>query len=260
LADARGSALGNFRRFETRHLLRDGQFHAYGKLWAHMKPSTESISNLPDLVIFDCDGVLVDSEPLSNAIFATMLNERGLAVTLGDMYEWFLGRSMPQCMAKVRELLGHEPPDGFLDEYRRRVFQAFRLGLKAVPGISAVLDALDARGLPYCVASSGEPEKIRETLGTTGLLPRFEGRVFSVVEVENPKPAPDVFLYAARRLGARPERCVVVEDTPTGVAAGVKAGMTVFGHAALTPARSLVEAGAHRVFADMGELVGMIQV
>lgn len=215
---------------------------------------------LPDLVIFDCDGVLVDSEPLSNAIFAEMLNELGLAVTLDDMYEWFLGRSMSQCMAKVMTLLGREPPDGFLDEYRRRVFRAFRQDLKAVPGVSVVLDELDAKGLPYCVASSGEPEKIRETLGTTGLLPRFEGRLFSVIEVENPKPAPDVFLHAAHRMGARPERCIVVEDTPTGVAGGVKAGMTVFGHAALTPAHRLVEAGAHRVFADMGELAGLIRV
>lgn len=214
---------------------------------------------MPDLVIFDGDGVLVDSEPLSNAIFAEILNEFGLAVTLDDMYAWFLGRSTSQCMAKVRALLGHEPPGGFLDEYRHRVFHAFRRDLKAVPGISTVLDVLDTEGLPYCVASSGEPAKIRETLGVTGLLPRFEGRLFSVVEVEHPKPAPDVFLYAARRQGARPERCVVVEDTPTGVAAGVKAGMTVFGYAALTPAHRLVEAGAHRVFADMGELAGMIQ-
>ena len=213
-----------------------------------------------DLVIFDCDGVLVDSEPLSNAIFAGMLNELGLAVTLDDMYTWFLGRSMPQCMAKVHALLGHARPDGFLDEYRRRAFEAFHRDLKAVSGIPAVLDELDAKGLPYCVASSGEPEKMRETLGATGLLPRFEGRLFSVVEVENPKPEPDVFLHAAHRMGARPGRCVVVEDTPTGVTAGVRAGMTVFGYAALTPAHRLVEAGAHRVFADMGELAGMIRV
>lgn len=228
-----------------------------------MKNSMEFLPtyhHFPDLVIFDCDGVLVDSEPLSNAIFAQMLNELGLAVTLDHMYEWFLGRSMPQCMTKVRDLLGHEPPEGFVSEYRRRTNEAFQQNLKAVSGVAAVLDELEVMGLPYCVASSGTPAKMRETLGITGLLPRFEGKMFSVVDVANPKPEPDVFLHAARRMGARPDRCVVVEDTPTGVTAGVQAGMTVFGHAALTPAHWLVAAGADWVFTDMVELAGAVRV
>src|ERR1041385_4349880 len=169
-----------------------------------------------ELVVFDCDGVLVDSERITNQVFAEMLNEFGLPLTLEDMFEQFVGRSMAQCLEKISDMLGKEPPEDFVRSYHTRTKAALESSLVAVPGIE---EALDKITLPYCVASSGDHEKMRITLGLTGLLPRFEGKLFSVTEVKNPKPAPDVFLYAAGKCGATPGACVVVEDTPTGVLA-----------------------------------------
>jgi HAD superfamily hydrolase (TIGR01509 family) len=207
-----------------------------------------------DLVIFDCDGVLVDSEPIVNRVFADLLNEHGANVTLDYMFEHFVGYSMAHCMRLVRDLLGREPPPDFEDTHRERTRTALSTGLTAVPGVADVLARLT---LPFCVASSGDHDKMRTTLGLTGLLPRFEGRLFSVTEVPRGKPFPDVFLHAARSMGARPERTAVVEDTPVGVRAGIAAGMTVFGYAARTPAERLRDAGAV-VFTNMMELPALL--
>ena len=207
------------------------------------------------LVIFDCDGVLVDSERLTNQVFVQMLNELGLPLTLEDMFEQFVGHSMEQCMAKIAAMLGRQPPEGFLADYRTRTKAVLESQLVAVPGIPEVLAQLQ---LPSCVASSGDHEKMRTTLGVTGLWPHFAGRIFSVTDVKAPKPAPDVFLHAAATLGFAPENCVVVEDTPTGVRAAVAAGMTVFAYAALTPAQRLRDAGAHVIFDDMHKLPGLL--
>ncbi len=204
-----------------------------------------------ELVIFDCDGVLVDSEVLTNRIFAEMLNEVGLPVTLNDMFETFVGKSMPQCLEIIATMLGGSVPLMFIDEYHARTTAALKRELKTVPGIETVLDTIE---LPYCVASSGTPEKMQITLGTTGLLPRFHGKIFSVTEVPRSKPFPDVFLHAAARMGAKPSACAVIEDTPTGVTAGVAAAMTVYGYCALTPAERLLDAGAHHVFSSMSDL------
>jgi HAD superfamily hydrolase (TIGR01509 family) len=203
------------------------------------------------LIIFDCDGVLVDSERITNQVFVEMLNALGLPLTLEDMFEHFVGRSMGQCLEKITVMLGRAPPEDFLPDYRARTTLALAAKLKPVPGIEAALDAI---ALPWCVASSGDHAKMRTTLGVTGLLPRFEGRIFSVTEVAHPKPAPDVFLHAAQKCGAVPADCVVIEDTPTGVAAGVAAGMTVLGYCALTPAHRLLASGAHQVFSEMADL------
>jgi HAD superfamily hydrolase (TIGR01509 family) len=208
----------------------------------------------PGLTIFDCDGVLVDSELIANRVFCAMLNEVGLPVSLEDMFEKFVGRSMKYCYALIGELIKRPLPSEFDAQLRLRTTAALRAELKAVRGIVEILDQLDGRGLPYCVASSGTHEKMQTTLGITGLLPRFEGRLYSVTEVAHAKPAPDVFLYAAAKNGASPAACRVVEDSPTGVKAGVAAGMTVFGYAGLTPRQQLVEAGAHVVVEDMSEL------
>lgn len=208
------------------------------------------------LIIFDCDGVLVDSERITNQVFVEMLGELGIHLSLEDMFEKFVGNSMSQCLSRVSELLGRRPPDDFLTTYRIRTKAALESDLLAVPGVE---DALDRITLPSCVASSGDHEKIRCTLGITGLWPRFEGRIFSVAEVSNPKPAPDVFLYAASNCGVSPSDCVVVEDTPTGVAAAVAAGMTVLGFASLTPAHRLHAAGAHNIFARMSDLPGLLE-
>lgn len=209
-----------------------------------------------ELVIFDCDGVLVDSERITNTVFCAMLNELGLPVSLGDMFERFVGLSMPQCLELITGLLGRPPPDEFVPELRRRAEAALR---EQVVPVDGVREALRELRVPYCVASSGEHAKIRLTLGATGLLPSFENRIFSVVDVARPKPAPDVFLLVARTLGADPAACAVVEDTPTGVRAGVAAGMRVFGYCANTPRQRLQDAGAHHLFADMRRFPALVQ-
>jgi HAD superfamily hydrolase (TIGR01509 family) len=209
-----------------------------------------------DLVIFDCDGVLVDSELITNRIFVRMLNDLGLPLSLDDMFEKLVGRSMPQCVELIESMLGRPVPDDFERNYRERTAAALKSEVKAVPGIEAVLSVLD---VPFCVASSGTHEKMNTTLGITGLLPKFQGRMYSVTEVANSKPAPDVFLHAARRSGVDPSACAVVEDTPTGVLAGVAAGMTVFGYCALTPRHRLTEAGAHHTFERMHDLPELIR-
>lgn len=208
-----------------------------------------------EVVIFDCDGVLVDSERITNRVFAGMLNELGVVVTLEDMFETFMGRSMAQCLARVEDVLGRTVPVSFADDYRRRTRAALESELEPMPGVA---DMLDVVSIPSCVASSGSHEKMRITLGLVGLLPRFEGRLFSVHDVERGKPAPDVFRHAAECLGAAPAACAVVEDSPPGVSAGVAAGMSVFGYAASTPARRLREAGARRTFDDMRALPALL--
>lgn len=219
------------------------------------KKSLSSLKAVFELVIFDCDGVLVDSEPITNRVFADMLNELGVPITLEEMFERFMGHSMAHCMGIVRELLGREPPVDFEQEYRERAARALAQELKPVEGIVEVLDILE---IPCCVASSGDHDKMRTTLGLTGLLPRFEGRLFSVTQVPRGKPAPDVYLFAALQMGATPERAAVVEDTAVGVMAGRAAGMTVFGYAGLTPAKSLRQAGASAVFSDMRALPNLL--
>ncbi len=209
-----------------------------------------------DLVIFDCDGVLVDSERITNRVFCALLTDIGLTVSLEDMFTHFVGKSTGQCMAIITDMLGHPPPPGFFEHYHQEAELALRNEVVPVPGIEAALDAIT---LPTCVASSGEPEKIRLTLGTTGLLPRFENRIFSVRDVKNAKPAPDIYLLAAQQLGVSPARCAVVEDTPTGTTAGASAGMCVFGFAAYMAGSRLLEAGAYTTFKDMSELPKLIE-
>jgi HAD superfamily hydrolase (TIGR01509 family) len=207
------------------------------------------------LVIFDCDGVLVDSERVTNHIFAAMLTDIGLPSTLESVFEHFVGRSTATCQRVVKEMLGHEPPAGFWEEYERRTVAAMQRELVAVDGIG---EALDNIALPWCVASSGSHAKMRTTLGLTGLLPRFEGRLFSATEVERGKPAPDLFLHAAARCGVSPGTCLLVEDSPAGVAGGIAAGMTVCGYAAHAPAHRLRAAGAQCVITDMRTLPAIV--
>lgn len=184
-----------------------------------------------------------------------MLNELGIAISLEDMFERFIGRSMPQCLEIITKLLGRPVPQRFVEEYQSRSAAALKAELKAVPDIETVLAAMR---IPFCVASSGTQEKMQITLGVTGLLPQFRGKMYSVTEVAKSKPFPDVFLHAARQQGVMPADCAVIEDTPTGVRAGVAAGMTVFGYCAVTPKQRLVEAGAHHTFERMRDLSGLL--
>jgi HAD superfamily hydrolase (TIGR01509 family) len=210
------------------------------------------------LVIFDCDGVLVDSELITNRVYVAMLNEIGIPVTLEDMFEKFVGRSMDYCWDLVAGMLGRRLPPHLVEEYRVRTTAALQAQLRAVDGIEEVLDALDARQVPYCVASSGTHQKMHTTLGLTGLLPRLAGKLFSVTDVVRSKPAPDVYLHAARAFKVVPSACRVVEDSPTGVAAGVAAGMTVYGYCALTPEWRLAGAGAHHTLSNMRRLPDLL--
>ncbi|MGI8752127.1 MAG: HAD family hydrolase [Acidimicrobiales bacterium] len=201
-----------------------------------------------DLVIFDNDGVLVDSERMANTILGDLLTGYGRPTTTDEAVERHLGTSL----GRVRALLeaeGVEVPSDFEDAYHRRLFAAFDTSLVAVPGVAEVVGALD---IPVCVASSGGHERIRRSLTLAGLAAGFEGRIFSAEDVARGKPAPDLFLHAAAAMGARPERCAVIEDSPLGVEAANAAGMTAFGYAAVTPAPHLREASV--VFSSMGEL------
>nr|ACN18077.1 putative phosphatase YieH [uncultured bacterium BLR5] len=208
-----------------------------------------------DLVIFDCDGVLVDSELLTNTVFRDMLIDLGATVSLEDMFERFVGHSMAHCLELTRDLLGRDPPDDFVTDYRNRCLQVLKDHLQPVPGIKLALSQIE---LPMCVASSGDHDKMRTTLGLTGLLDHFEDRLFSVTQVARGKPAPDVFLFAASSMGLSPERAAVVEDTPVGVVAGIAAGMKVFGYAGRTPRQRLLSAGASVVFDDMSILPALL--
>ena len=207
------------------------------------------------MVIFDCDGVLVDSERLTHQVVVDMLAEQGVALGFDEAVDRFIGMSMANGLVQLKALLGGELPADFLPEMGRRTRAAFRAGLTAVPGVEAVLDGLQR---PFCVASNGNHAKVNFTLGHTGLLPRFTGRIFTADDVAHPKPAPDLFLLAARTLGALPAHTTVVEDTPTGVAAARAAGMRVIGFAAMTPAGRLQAAGADAIAHDMATVAALL--
>jgi HAD superfamily hydrolase (TIGR01509 family) len=210
-----------------------------------------------ELVIFDCDGVLVDSELIANRVFVAMLGELGLAVTLEFMFENFVGRSMRHCWDEIAVMLGRPVPDEQRHELQRRTTAALAAEVRAVQGVEAVLDSMQ---VPYCVASSGTHEKMATTLGATGLLPRFRDRIFSATEVARGKPAPDIFLYAASKCGVDPSACAVIEDSPAGVEAGVAAGMIVYGYSAFTPEPRLRAAGANFTFNSMSQLPGLLHL
>ena len=204
-----------------------------------------------ELVIFDCDGVLVDSERIAVRVEAEFLAELGWPLSQAEIVERFMGRTTEYMDEAIEAQLGSRLPGDWSDQFQRRYREAFAAELVPVDG---VLDALDQIAVPTCVASSGSHDKLRFTLGHTGLYERFEGRIFSGYEVANGKPAPDLFLHAAARMGAGPARCAVVEDSLYGVLAARAAGMRVFGYAGgLTPADRL-EGEATVVFEDMREL------
>ncbi|MFE7231374.1 HAD family hydrolase [Streptomyces sp. NPDC002405] len=210
-----------------------------------------------DLVIFDNDGVLVDSEPISNRLLAAYLTELGHPTSYEDSIRDYMGSAMHRIHDLVLERTGKRLPDDFDDVFHARVFAAFRRELKPVAGADDVLEKLTVDGAPYCVASSGSHERIRVGHRTTGLDRWFdEDRIFSSQDVGRGKPAPDLFLHAADRMGVAPERCVVVEDSPLGVRAAVAAGMDVYGFTAMTPAAKLAD--ATQLFSRMEELADLL--
>ncbi|MDQ0757188.1 HAD family phosphatase [Arthrobacter sp. B3I4] len=208
-----------------------------------------------ELVLFDCDGVLVDSEKISVRVDQRVLADLGWELELEEIVQRFVGRSEANFIAAVEHQLGIELAEGWDRRYEPWYRDAFERGLTAVDGVE---EALDRLGLPHCVASSGSHEKMQRTLGQTGLFHRFAGRIFSATEVARGKPAPDLFLHAAGTLRTDPGRCAVVEDSAYGVQAARAAGMHAFAYAGgVTPAERLAGPGT-TVFFDMRELPELI--
>ncbi|MEV6423191.1 HAD family hydrolase [Streptomyces sp. NPDC051662] len=210
-----------------------------------------------ELIIFDNDGVLVDSEPLSNTILAAYLTELGHPTSYEDSLRDYMGAAVHRVHDLVKERTGQLLPADFDDTLHARVFAAFERELEPVDGVTEVLEKLAGDGVPYCVASSGSHERIRVGHRKTGLSRWFEDSViFSAQDVGRGKPAPDLFLHAAERMGVAPERCAVVEDSPLGVRAARAAGMDVYAFTAMTPADQLP--GATGYFSRMAELPGLL--
>jgi HAD superfamily hydrolase (TIGR01509 family) len=206
---------------------------------------------MTELVIFDCDGVLVDSEPIAVRIDVEMLAEVGVTMSAEEVIERFVGRSPEVILAETEARLGRRVPDGWFERGEARLRRAFANELEPVPGIEEALQGID---VPVCVASSSGHDNLRLKLELTGLYDRFAGHIFSAAEVVNGKPAPDLFLHAAQRMGADPADCAVVEDSRYGVLAARAAGMDVFGYAGgLTPA-DVLEGPRTVVFDDMRKL------
>jgi HAD superfamily hydrolase (TIGR01509 family) len=206
------------------------------------------------LVIFDCDGVLVDSDRISLRIQAEALSELGLQMTYEQSFQDFAGLGIPKTIEIVEKRLGRRLPAQWEAGVQARVNAAFEKELEPIPG---VLEALDSLNLDTCIASSGTHAKMELTLGLTGLYERFRGRIFSATEVDRGKPAPDLFLHAASMMGHEPSTCCVVEDSKPGILAARTAGMYALGYAA-TSAPQLLEEVANLVFSDMRLLPQLI--
>ncbi|WP_329119239.1 HAD family hydrolase [Streptomyces sp. NBC_01353] len=211
-----------------------------------------------ELIVFDNDGVLVDSEPISNTILAGYLTEVGHPTSYEESLRDYMGSAMHRVHELVLERTGQPLPADFDTTFHARVFSAFERELEAVAGVRELLKQLVDDGVPYCVASSGSHERIRVGHRKTGLDAWFrDENVFSAEDVGQGKPAPDLFLHAAARMGVAPERCVVVEDSRLGVEAALAAGMDVYGFSAMTPRERL--AGARGFFNEMAELPGLLR-
>jgi HAD superfamily hydrolase (TIGR01509 family) len=209
-----------------------------------------------DLIIFDCDGVLVDSEIVSFEAEAEMFAEIGIGLTAHDLLARFLGTSSASMFAAIERESGIKLPPDFAERATRRTLEAFDRRLKPIPGIAGLLANLPDR---KCVASSSEPPRIRHSLTLAGILHHFEPHIFSATQVKRGKPAPDLFLFAAESMGVPPAHCLVIEDSVAGVTAARAAGMTVLGftgggHCLDGHAEKLRAAGASEVFASIADI------
>ncbi|TCU70321.1 HAD superfamily hydrolase (TIGR01509 family) [Bradyrhizobium sp. R2.2-H] len=214
-----------------------------------------------DLIIFDCDGVLVDSEVISCRAHAEVLTRHGYPITSEQVFERFLGRSTKQANLEIEAELGRKLPEAYHGDLQDELFRAFEADLEAIRGIH---DVLDVATQAVCVASSGSHQRMRMSLGSTGLYERLAPNIFSASQVKNGKPAPDLFLFAANEMGVPPARCVVIEDSLAGIAGARAAGMTVFGfyggsHCGDGHAETLRQAGAELTFADMHQLPELLR-
>jgi HAD superfamily hydrolase (TIGR01509 family) len=219
------------------------------------------MSRWPELVIFDCDGVLVDSEAIALGCARKAFGELGVELSEDRTRDLFLGVSQPAMRATALTTLGVDLPEGFETRLTHRTVAAFERDLKGVEGLR---EALSALGAPVCVASSSPPERIRASLRIVGYAELFGARVYSAKEVQRGKPAPDLFLHAAGQLGASPDGCLVIEDSAPGILAARRAGMTAFGFTGGAHAHGreyrerLADAGAVVIFDDMRQLPDLI--
>lgn len=213
-----------------------------------------------DLIIFDCDGVLVDSERITTIAFSKVLKEQcGLSIKFDDLLEIFMGQSSHNCLLIIEKMLGHKPPPGLEAQYQQAVTNALNNLVKAVKGIDKAINILNENSIPYCVASGGSYEKMRTTLGKTNLLQYFENKLFSTSDVKHGKPNPDIYLHAAKSMNCiDPSQCIVIEDSPLGISGAIKAGMIAFGFADLFKKQRLLDAGAHHVFTNMAYMLDEI--
>ncbi|HWX44055.1 MAG TPA: HAD family phosphatase [Solirubrobacteraceae bacterium] len=207
-----------------------------------------------ELAIFDCDGVLVDSETISNTVLAQALTAEGLPTTLAEARRDYQGMLLSEVVAKAQRRLGRSLPEDWLMHYERERAEAFHRELEPVPHAAEAVQRVSAAGIAVCVASQGKVSKTRLTLGLTELRDLFPAAaLFSAEAVPRGKPHPDIYLHAASTMGAKPSRCVVVEDTPSGVTAAVSAGMRAIGYVADSDETALRAAGAE-VLRSMREL------
>ena len=215
----------------------------------------------PELIIFDCDGVLVDSEVISCRVHADVLTRHGYPITAEQVRERFLGRTALEATLEVERELGRPLAETYDSERRTTLLAALAESVEAIPHLHQTLDAIDAR---ICVASSALHEKIFTTLSRVGLYARFAPNIFSGSQVRFGKPAPDLFLFAAEQMKVAPARCLVIEDSVAGVTGGCAAGMRVFGyhggsHCRPDTAATLRAAGAAVTFDDMRQLPDLIE-
>ena len=213
----------------------------------------------PDLVIFDCDGVLVDSEPITNALLQEDLARRGLDLSLEQIMQNFVGGTM-RGVGEEAARMGADIPDNWVDLIYTEMHLRLARGTPVIDGVDAVMDALDKAGIPYCVGSNGSLAKMRITLGQhPALRARLDGRLYSAHTLGTAKPEPDMFLQAARDFGIEPKRTAVIDDSPAGCIAARRAGMIGFGYAAHDDGARLRAEGAH-VFHHMRDLPGLLHV
>ena len=208
-----------------------------------------------DLIIFDCDGVLIDSEPVSNRILVQALAELGLHISYEEAVATFVGKSISSIRLYIEERTGKALSPDFGKNLQARIIERFKTELSPIKNIHTAVEAI---AKPMAVASSSNIEWIRAALERVKLLSYFDNNIFSAFQVKHGKPAPDVYLLAAEKMGFSPYKCAVIEDSPTGVKAGVAAGMTVFGYTGTFAAEQLIEAGAHLTFADMQKLPALL--
>ena len=210
------------------------------------------------LVIFDCDGVLVDSEAIGNRFISEALTLAGIPISAEGALSKFLGGKLTQIKEDAEKQLGFSLPANWVDEIYKKQFSEFRKNLKSISGIEDVLDVLERINTPICVGSNGPLNKMEVSLGVTKLKDRFLGRIFSADQVENPKPAPDLYLYCADQMGVLPQHCLVIEDSPRGASAGVAAGMSVFGYTGGGDNSALKKVGCIKTFDTMQEIAAFL--